>query len=137
MIEKRKHPRVATQESAVIVELRYAAEDAPEESRTIFCSTADLSLSGVRLTLDVTFAASTPLKITVIFRDPPCHFKHLGIVRWCERSSEAGRYEVGIEFLHPLSEESATWREFLQTTFPSVLSEPGLPEISPDQPAGT
>ena len=121
MAEQRKRDRIATVEQAVVVELRYAAPRAPEESRTIFCSTADLSVDGLRLRIEKPIPTDTAVRVTVIFSAPPKYFEHIGRVRWLRESEEGGSYDIGVEFMAKNAAEIYAWREFLQATFPSTL----------------
>ncbi len=120
MQERRKYERITAAQSAVVVELRYAEPSAPEVSRTLFCSTADLSTHGLRLRLENEISVGTPLRVTVIFQLPSRHFKHIGRIRWVVRSSEA-EYLLGVEFLPKTRPEMSAWRDFLDATFPGIL----------------
>ena len=119
MSEKRQYKRVETSESAVVVELRFASPTAPEEGRTIFCSTADVSTHGLRLRMKKPIAIDTPLRITVIFSQPSRHFEHVGTVRWCTKSS-SDEESVGIEFLPKNAGDMQDWSSFLVASFPDV-----------------
>jgi hypothetical protein len=119
MSEKRQHKRVESSESAVVVELRFASPTAPEEGRTIFCSTSDVSTHGLRLRMKRPIAVDTPLRITVIFSQPSRHFEHVGVVRWCD-TGPSGEEAVGIEFLPKNAAAMQEWSGFLLALFPDI-----------------
>jgi hypothetical protein len=123
MLEQRKYDRITTEERAVVVELRYAAPRAPEESRTVFCSTADLSKDGLRLKLEKSIPVDTAVRVTVIFSVPPKYFEHIGRVRWVREACDDENWEIGVEFLAKNPGETRAWQEFLEATFPTTLRE--------------
>jgi hypothetical protein len=122
MKERRKHRRIQTRESAVVVELRYASPLAEEEVRTLFCTTDDLSTHGLRLAIDKAMTPGTPLQITVIFKDPPVHFRHLGTVCWRNAEPESARGQIGVEFLRKTDTDLMEWADFLARHFPEARS---------------
>jgi len=114
--DRRRHLRFCSREDAIIVELRHAAPDAPEESRTIFCTTDNLSTHGVRLALDTIIPVHSPVRVTVLFKEPARRFDHLGHVRWLHKDERDQRITLGIEFSNDDPSALATWRAFLAET---------------------
>lgn len=90
----------------------------------VFCSTADLAMHGLRLNVDQPIPVGTPVGVTVIFRSPAHHFRHVGKVRWLKNDESVASYTVGIEFAPKSNADMYAWREFLEATFPDVLANP-------------
>ena len=118
---ERKEPRIKTQESAIAVQLDYARSGAQEINAATQCRTGDISVCGVRLSLDTALPVEAPIKITILFKHPPRHFVHMGIVRWSQKSSVPGRYLAGIEFIDKTPAEAQAWKSYLTERHPEAL----------------
>lgn len=75
------------------------APDAKElEGRTFFCPTADVSISGVRLSLHRDIPAGSQIELRIAFKEPLRAFRHRGRVVWSQEVGQKHPHAVGIEF---------------------------------------
>jgi len=114
----RRKPRMKTHRRAVVVRIEAIDETAAETSETLMCSLSDLSVNGTRLSVGSQMPKGSPVKVTIIFKNPACHFHLLGEVRWVSKSSEPNRWLTGIHFKKTAEGDLGAWETFLKQQFP-------------------
>ncbi|MDA0989428.1 MAG: PilZ domain-containing protein, partial [Verrucomicrobia bacterium] len=86
-----------------------SASGAPDLiNRTFFCPTADLSRSGLRLTVHIGVPVGAELELRIAFLKPLRTFTHAGRVVWVRKENhDRFPYALGVEFtaLEPAAEE--------------------------------
>ena len=114
MKERRRHPRVSS-ESKVAVKV-LASPEAPElQNRTFFCTTADISQSGLRFCADTPVTVDTTLELRVSFARPLRAFVHIGQAVWVREDSEIEdfRYAIGVTFTNTSTTTHIEWKALL------------------------
>lgn len=112
MDEKRKHPRF-TYETAVHVKLYQVYGQADLAGKNLFCTSSDISVSGIKLTVDRELPVGTALELRVAIIDPPTAFAHLAQVRWI-REIAPKKYHVGVEFTGASQAHLAAWHNLVR-----------------------
>jgi hypothetical protein len=113
MRERRIGKRVHEEAQAAVTVL--AAENAAElENKTFFCPTENLSVTGLRLSVQVPVPVGSILELRIAFAKPLRSFQHSGRVVWIRRDDE-GRlaHALGIEFTHVSAEVEDAWRDMI------------------------
>lgn len=113
MRERRSSKRVF--EDAQVAVTVLAAEDAPQlVNKTFFCPTENLSITGLRLSVQVPVPVGSLLELRIAFSGPLRSFRHTGRVVWI-RKDDDGRltHALGIEFTHVASELEDAWRDMI------------------------
>lgn len=118
--QERRAPRLRDRVTVVVTEIRRPDSDTVEKGSTLSCRTADLSASGARLSSEWHAPEGTELKVALIFKNPPAHFIHKGLIRWVKKSAEPGRYLTGIQFLHADDTPDPRWVKFVEDRFPAA-----------------
>ena len=114
MKERRRHPRVSS-ESKVAVKV-LASPEAPDlQNRTFFCTTADISQSGLRFCADTPVTVDTTLELRVSFARPLRAFVHVGQTVWvrAEPNGEKHRYIIGVTFTKTATTTRIEWKSLL------------------------
>tara|TARA_B100000809_G_scaffold241054_1_gene263915 strand:+ start:716 stop:1087 length:372 start_codon:yes stop_codon:yes gene_type:complete len=114
----RRNPRLKTHRRAIVVRIGAIDENAVETNETLMCSLSDLSVNGTRLSVGSLIPKGSPVKVTIIFKNPACHFDLLGEVRWVSKSSEPNRWLTGIQFKKTPEGDLGAWETFLKQQFP-------------------
>ncbi len=112
MDERRKHPRIPY-DTAVHVKLYtvYGQEDL--SGKNLFCTTSDISVNGIQLTVDRPLLVGTSMELRVAIIDPPTAFAHLAQVRWA-REVGPQQYHVGVEFTGASTERMEAWNNLVR-----------------------
>lgn len=111
-IERRRHERVAY-ETDVRVKLYTVSGYVDLADKVLYCRTADLSESGIRLSSDIEIPVGSELEMSVVSEDPPKAFTHRGEVRWVLDDVDPGKFSIGIEFIQASDGHRDAWREFV------------------------
>lgn len=114
----RRNPRLKTHRRAIVVRIEAADENTVETNETLMCSLSDLSVNGTRLSVGAQIPKGSPVKVTIIFKNPACHFHLLGEVRWMSKSSAPNRWLIGIQFKKTPEGDLTAWETFLKQQFP-------------------
>lgn len=118
MDERRKYPRM--RESAT-VSLTVATELGMHPSelgwRASFCSAADISMGGVRLSLHDRLLEGSRVTMDIALEDPDEVFIRSGKVAWVRDLDEGFSYTTGIAFADANSRRFDSWREALVTRY--------------------
>ncbi len=125
MREKRKYKRAADK-NIVLVTLMTIPGMKDMEGRTFTCTTADISLGGVRLISNIKIPVGTTMELRVAAVSPPAAFRHIGRVNWQLEVLSPAAYFVGIEFTGTDESTRIAWYKFIETKLPTPLST--LPE---------
>jgi hypothetical protein len=113
MRERRTGKRVQEEAQAAVTVL--SAEDAPElVNKTFFCPTENLSVTGLRLSVQANVPVGSVLELRIAFTQPLRSFQHTGRVVWI-RKDDRGRltHALGIEFTHVSIEVEDAWRDMI------------------------
>lgn len=121
MNEHRRQPRIKTNRRTVVVHIKSLDGTAPELSETLMCSLSDLSVNGTRLSVGSDLPRDAPVMVTIIFKNPACHFHLAGEVRWNAKSSEPNRWLTGILFTPTSDGGLEDWEAFLKKQFPDAF----------------
>jgi c-di-GMP-binding flagellar brake protein YcgR len=98
----RKEKRI---EERNAVSIRSAGDgQGPSASLDINAYTYDLSLGGTRLFTEVPFAAGTVIRIVIELARTCQTIQVDGEVKWARKNDADGVYEIGVEFLHNISQ---------------------------------
>ena len=110
--DRRAHPRLRERDSVVVTVL--SAPEVPElEDKTFFCTTEDLSPSGLRLRLHVRVPIGAVLGLRVAFTLPLGTFRHIGRAAWVRELRPDKLYAVGVEFSYTLGARGSAWRDIV------------------------
>jgi PilZ domain len=102
--ERRRHPRKPLQDRAV---LHRKAEPA---HATLYCTTVDISPSGLQLKLKQALAAGEPVELVVHVPGHQGSFRLRGETRWCTAARIDKSYLLGVELTDIEDPEYADWR---------------------------
>jgi hypothetical protein len=114
MQERRRHPRIPS-DNKVAVKVLAAPETPDLQNRTFFCTTADISRSGLRFCADVPVPVDTTLELRVSFARPLRAFVHVGQAVWVreEKLNDGARYAVGVTFTNTATPTHIEWKALL------------------------
>ncbi len=101
-MEHRKDKRFVEENNVVIkgaLEPREAAGN-----RGINACTRDLSLSGARISSQQDFPVGSVIRIVIDLERTHQSLKIDGEVKWTRKSEDGERFEIGVEFLHSISQ---------------------------------
>jgi len=108
MAERRRATRIP-EKTQVVVSV-FSAPGAPDlEHRTFFCSSADLSASGVQLVVPHAVPAGSRVMLSVAMVHPPVAFRHAGRVVWCRADEKTRKWTIGIEITRTLDKRASIW----------------------------
>jgi len=112
--DKRSSSRYPSENEATVT-IELTAETESREVRTFNCRTADVSLRGVRLKLDLSLPVNAEVQVKVKLGKTAHQFDHTGRVAWCSPDSAgelpaAGHYSAGIEFTTRPGPTLDAWR---------------------------
>ena len=114
MKERRRHPRLK-EETTVDVTILSAPDSPARENRTFTCSTLDMSLHGMRLSLDQEVPVGGALELRLSSRNPTGTFWHIGRVRWLRRSErDKACHLVGLQFTQTPEATLVEWEKSLR-----------------------
>ena len=128
MRERRKHRRVSDK-NIVLVTLLTAPGQRELEGRTFTCTTADISVGGIRLISSMKIPVGTVIELRVAAVSPPAAFKFVGRVSWQLEVLSPPAFFVGIEFTSSEPGTNVAWHKFVEHKIPSpmngsILEEP-------------
>ena len=110
MRERRKEPRLQEQFRVVITLLEKTAE--PEvESRTFFCSTRNISCTGLQLTSTEHIPVGTKFDLLIVLTWCFWGFAHSGLVVWSKADKENNTYSLGIRLTTSSKATRIAWRD--------------------------
>ncbi len=102
----RKEKRIEERNTVVIRSEGTSGGDYASVGANAF--TYDLSLGGTRLFTDRPFAVGTTIRIVIELAKTCQSIQVEGQVKWMKRNEPDGVYEVGVEFLHHISQTILT-----------------------------
>ena len=108
--EKRIHPRLCEQDSVAVTVL--SAPKAIElEHRTFYCSSNDLSVSGLNFSVHSGVPVGSLLKLQVELTQPLDTFYHLARVVWARNVDQdvVLSYRIGVEITETLQNRASDW----------------------------
>ncbi|MDA1087654.1 MAG: PilZ domain-containing protein [Verrucomicrobia bacterium] len=111
-MDRRRHARAAY-EADVRVKLYTVSGYVDLADKVLYCCTADLSESGIRLSSDIEIPVGSVLEMSVVSEDPAKVFTHRGEVRWVFDDIDPGKFLLGIEFIQSSSGHRDEWLEFV------------------------
>ena len=119
--ERRTVPRVM-ESATVVVSILSAPQVKDLEGRAFCCRTADLSATGLRLSVPCQVPVGTAMRMVIAFSDPLRSFKQRGMVMWA-REAQSDRYPfaIGVNFTDMSPAEISEWR----TVVGMKLAQPG------------
>ncbi len=112
MDDKRKHPRIPY-DTAVHVKLYQVYGQADLAGKNLFCTSSDISINGIRLTVDRELPVGTALELRVAIIDPPTAFAHLAQVRWIREVADK-KFHVGVEFTGASQVHMSAWHNLVK-----------------------
>ena len=114
MQERRRHARVPSR-SKVAVKIISAPQAPSLQNRTFFCTTEDISRSGLRFCADTPVAVDTTMELRVSFAHPLRAFVHVGRAVWVreEPDGDQARYAIGMTFTNTAAATQIEWKALL------------------------
>ena len=110
--ERRIHPRIRDNGSVVVTIL--SAPEAPSlVKKVFFCTTEDLSLSGMRFHAPADVPVNTRLEMRVAVKNPTGAYKHVGRVVWVKVLEGAQPYAVGVQFTDSTATTLSAWKDLV------------------------
>jgi len=109
MLDRRSEPRLL-EKNSVAVTIISSPETPQLEKETFFCSTADVSVGGVRLQSAIVPPVGARLRLLVALASPARSFVHAGRVAWRGRRGADGRVPLGIQFSETADKVLREWR---------------------------
>lgn len=104
--DKRRHPRLLREET---LSVRPVGEAGDALQEALYCSTLDMSASGLRVQLDAQWPEGQQLDIWIALLDDLGTYHLRGQLNWIRAAAEGG-YLAGIEILDS-SENLRAWQE--------------------------
>lgn len=137
-MEHRKEKRIM-ERNAVFIKSAEEQNEANNHGVGITAYTYDLSLGGARLAAPKYFPVGTVMRIVVELERTDQSVQVDGEVKWARPSSEDGVFEMGVEFLHNISQTILSLIRHLYSVGSSITtsisplaaSEPKTPEPRP------
>jgi hypothetical protein len=108
--DNRVHPRLYEQDAVAVTVL--SAPGAVElENRTFYCSTNDVSVSGLNFSVHSLVPVTSRLKLQVELTEPLATFRHVGRVVWARHIDHdvVLSYRIGVEISETLDNRSSDW----------------------------
>lgn len=126
----RKEKRIEERNTVVI---RSASNgNGPATSLSVNAYTYDLSLGGTRLFTDTPFAVGTIIRIVIELARTCQSIQLDGEVKWARENEAEGVYEVGVEFLHDISQTILTLIRHLYSAGSEVRTSVMTLGVPPD-----
>jgi Tfp pilus assembly protein PilZ len=124
----RKEKRIEERNTVVI--RSFSSGDGPASSLSANAYTYDLSLGGTRLFTDKPFAVGTVIRIVIELARTCQSIQVDGEVKWAREDQADGVYEIGVEFLHDISQTILTLIRHLYSAgseIPTSVTTLGVP----------
>jgi c-di-GMP-binding flagellar brake protein YcgR len=127
-MKRRREKRIEERNSVVIK----SADDGKGSPSNLGINayTYDLSLGGTRLYTEKSFAVGTVIRIIIELAKTCQSIQVEGEVKWVRKNDAAGVYEIGVEFLHHISQTVLTLIRHLYSAgseIPSSVTPLGVP----------
>lgn len=127
MVERRANTRLKEEDRVAVTILR--AADIPEiEGATFFCSTEDISVNGLRLSMHRRLPVGAELRLLVAFSEPLQAFTHVGKVLWVQASDGNPTFAVGVRLWAKDELQFENWRDMVTDKLSSL--PPGEDRVS-------
>ncbi|MGA2532783.1 MAG: PilZ domain-containing protein [Candidatus Aminicenantales bacterium] len=129
-MNKRKEKRIAERNTVVIKSFGDGNGNGPTSSLSANAYTYDLSLGGTRLFTDKPFAVGTVIRIVIELARTCQSIQVDGEVKWVRENQADGVHEIGVEFLHAISQTILTLIRHLYsagTEIPTSVTTLGVP----------
>jgi Tfp pilus assembly protein PilZ len=124
----RKDKRIEERNTVVI--RSFGTGNGPAASPGVNAYTYDLSLGGTRLVTGQPFAVGTVIRIVIELARTCQSIQVDGEVKWARENQADGVYEIGVEFLHDISQTILTLIRHLYSAgaeIPSSVTTVGTP----------
>ena len=124
----RKEKRIEERNTVVI--RSFSNGNGPTSRLSANAYTYDLSLGGTRLFTDRPFAVGTVIRIVIELARTCQSIQVDGEVKWAKEDQADGVYELGVEFLHDISQTILTLIRHLYsagTEIPTSVTTVGMP----------
>lgn len=124
----RKEKRIPERNTVVI--RSFGNRNGPSSSLNANAYTYDLSLGGTRLFTDKPFAVGTVIRIVIELARTCQSIQVDGEVKWAKENQAEGVHEIGVEFLHEISQTILTLIRHLYsvgTEIPTSVTPLGAP----------
>ncbi len=122
MRERRRAPRVADK-NIVLLTLVTVPGQRELEGRTFTCTSADISVGGVRLFSSMKIPVGTILELRVAAVSPPAAFKFVGRVSWQLEVLAPPAFFIGVEFTGGDAHAQGAWEKFVREKTPAPISD--------------
>lgn len=118
VVEQRRQPRIDERADAKI-RIQSAPGSPDLEGRVINCSALDLSVTGIRLTLDAPVPEWSLLELEITLKKFPTNYWFTGTTVWTlakhgERSGAEKHYQIGVRFDIANNPMAESWRKALK-----------------------
>ena len=112
-MDRRRHTR--NRFSQIIeITLQRIPGGGPMVGKTVLSKSSDLSVSGIRLTVDTYLPRNSSVVLKIYRKGSSQSFLRHGVVRWLESPETRKVYLVGIEFTDLAAHEKSGWAEFVE-----------------------
>lgn len=126
----RKEKRIEERNTVVIKSA--GATGGAQSALGVNAFTYDLSLGGTRLFTDRPFAEGTMIRIVIELAKTCQSIQVEGQVKWMKRNETDGGYEIGVEFLHHISQTILTLIRHLYSVGSEIPSSVTPVDSPPD-----
>jgi Tfp pilus assembly protein PilZ len=126
----RKEKRIEERNPVVIKS--FSKGNGPTTSLSANAYTYDLSLGGTRLFTDTPFAVGTIIRIVIELARTCQSIQVDGEVKWARENEAEGVYEIGVEFLHDISQTILTLIRHLYSAGSEIRTSVTTLGVPPD-----
>jgi len=116
----RKEKRIEERNPVVIKSA--AAGQGPDVNLGVNAYTYDLSLGGTRLYTEKPFVVGTVIRIVIDLAKTCQSIQVEGMVKWVRKNETEEGYDIGVEFLHNISQTILTLIRHLYSAQPEIPS---------------
>jgi hypothetical protein len=79
--------------------------------------TTDFSMYGARLVMGTEYQVNSQVELILVLTNPAATFRHVGVIRWCRRSTADQKFFVGVEFTASSPKTTQAWAKFVSSRF--------------------
>ena len=88
------------------------------DGHTLTCTTADISVGGIRMISGIKIPVGTIMDLRVAAVSPPTAFKMIGRVSWQLEVLSPHAFFIGVEFITPDESTKMAWYKFVESKLP-------------------
>ncbi|GAB4359690.1 MAG: hypothetical protein Kow006_28960 [Gammaproteobacteria bacterium] len=110
--ERRRHRRLK-QRQRIYIQVLESDREPSLKGKTCYCSTLDISATGLQLEFDREAPPGCVLDLWVEVAGRPGRFFLTGEVRWCLYDEARGKYLLGIELMEETSTDVVGWMDLV------------------------